>query len=223
MTRLYKGHIKIFWEICQLLASLARSCSRSYFHWDSCKFVKIFYQDPENHLIFFHQNRNFWVLKQDAQVLAKVVKRSSQNLSEIMLNHYSPLLLFYAWKHQKNYRFSDVFRGYRKATLDCNGLSSFKKLAGTFISLSCKNTRKISITQYFLWLESYLLNSCWCKVPDTGVFLRILWNFWEHIFYRTPLVATSVHLQTLHFNIRWSKNEIYQILFYRDFIYLFIF
>ena len=33
------------------------------------------------------------------------------------------MLLFYTpWKHQKTFRFSDVFRGYRKATPGCNRL-----------------------------------------------------------------------------------------------------
>ena len=39
------------------------------------------------------------------------------------LTHYQPGLFFYTtWKHQKTFRFSDVFRGYRKATPGCNGL-----------------------------------------------------------------------------------------------------
>ena len=39
------------------------------------------------------------------------------------LTHYSPMLLFYTpWKHKKTFRFSDVFRGYIKATTGCNGL-----------------------------------------------------------------------------------------------------
>ena len=39
------------------------------------------------------------------------------------LTHYSPVLLFYTpWNDQKTFRFSDVFRGYRKATPGCNGL-----------------------------------------------------------------------------------------------------
>ena len=40
-----------------------------------------------------------------------------------ILTHYSPVLLSYIpWKHQKTFRFSDVFRGYRKATPGRNGL-----------------------------------------------------------------------------------------------------
>ena len=39
------------------------------------------------------------------------------------LTHYSSVLLFYTpWKHQKTFRFSDNFRGYRKLTLSCNRL-----------------------------------------------------------------------------------------------------
>ena len=41
-----------------------------------------------------------------------------------------------------------------------------------------------------------MLQACGLKLyqkrdPDTGAFLWILWNFWEHLFYRTPLVAAS--------------------------------
>ena len=39
------------------------------------------------------------------------------------LTHYSPVLLFFTpWKYQKTFTFSDIFRGYRKATPGCNGL-----------------------------------------------------------------------------------------------------
>ena len=41
----------------------------------------------------------------------------------LCLIHYSPVLLFYnPWIHQKTWRFSDFFRGYKKATPGCNGL-----------------------------------------------------------------------------------------------------
>ena len=47
--------------------------------------------------------------------------RFSQSWSS--LTHYSPVLLFYTpWKHQKTFKFSDVFRGYRIATPGCNRL-----------------------------------------------------------------------------------------------------
>ena len=51
--------------------------------------------------------------------------------NNLHLTHYSPVLLFYIpWKHLKTFRFSDVFRGYRKATTGCNGLN--KKKVGIF-------------------------------------------------------------------------------------------
>ena len=40
------------------------------------------------------------------------------------INPLQPGVAFYTlWKDQKTFRFSDVFRGYRKATLNCNGLN----------------------------------------------------------------------------------------------------
>ena len=47
-----------------------------------------------------------------------------QSREPIALTHYSPVLLIYIpWKHQKTFRFPDVFRRYRKVTRDCNGLT----------------------------------------------------------------------------------------------------
>ena len=44
-------------------------------------------------------------------------------LDNSQLTYYSPMLLFSTpLKHQKTFRFSDVFRGYRKASPGCNGL-----------------------------------------------------------------------------------------------------
>ena len=44
---------------------------------------------------------------------------------ELPLTHHSPLLLFYTpRKHQKTFRFPDVFRGYGKATPGCNRLTT---------------------------------------------------------------------------------------------------
>ena len=46
-----------------------------------------------------------------------------QNLQE--WTHYNPVLLCCtSWKHKKTLRFSNVFRGYRKATPGCNWLNS---------------------------------------------------------------------------------------------------
>ena len=46
------------------------------------------------------------------------------------------VLLFYTpWKHQKAFRFSDVFRVYRKATSSCNRLKTGSRTTGTKLSL----------------------------------------------------------------------------------------
>ena len=53
------------------------------------------------------------------------------------LTHYSPVLLFYTPGKQKTFRFSGVFRGYRKATLGCNGLKYRVSIGHHFL---CKNS-----------------------------------------------------------------------------------
>ena len=56
-------------------------------------------------------------------------KKQNSYVSSFLVScliHYSLVLLFYTpWKLQKTFRFSDVFRGYRKATPGCNGLKPF--------------------------------------------------------------------------------------------------
>ena len=55
-----------------------------------------------------------------------------------ILTHYSPVLLFYThWKHQETFRFSDIFMGYRKATLGCNGLMKIRYLRGCYVVTFC--------------------------------------------------------------------------------------
>ena len=57
------------------------------------------------------------------------VRKCLQNplIPQLSLTYYSPVLLFYTpWKYQKTFRFSDIFRGYRKATPGCNGLNSLR-------------------------------------------------------------------------------------------------
>ena len=57
------------------------------------------------------------------------------------------------------------------------------------ISQKCQNLFLSKVVG--LSLEFYLKrDSC------TGVFLWILWNFWEHVYYRTPLLAASDFLCT---------------------------
>ena len=47
----------------------------------------------------------------------------------LSLNPFQTSVACYTpWKHQKTFRFSDVFRGYRNATLGWNGLTYFSEL-----------------------------------------------------------------------------------------------
>ena len=58
-------------------------------------------------------------------------------ISPVTLPNYIPILLFYTpWKHQKTFRFTDVFREYRNATPSCNGLSKFKQINYDFLTIS---------------------------------------------------------------------------------------
>ena len=91
---------------------------------------------------------------------------------------YSSELLFYTpSKHQKTFRFSDVFRGYRKATPGCNGL--FRDSTSYYFKLRCrlvfsrffdtrgylgnvkdKSTRKlVSPVKWNDWLYAYTLQN----------------------------------------------------------------
>ena len=64
-----------------------------------------------------------------------------------ILTYYSPLLLFYTpWKHQKTFRFSDIFKEYRKATLDCNGLSKILSQSRSTINLSLSEPERLFTT-----------------------------------------------------------------------------
>ena len=53
----------------------------------------------------------------------------------------SVAFLYTPWKHQKSFRFSDVFRGYRKATPGCNGLKAiFSSYINQLTSLYIRGT-----------------------------------------------------------------------------------
>ena len=85
--------------------------------------------------------------------------------SRKQLTYHSPVLLFYTpRKHQKTFRFSDVFRGYRKATPGCNGLNIFqgishKSILNTFsvimLATLKKWTRNINFLAVFIILQIY--------------------------------------------------------------------
>ena len=68
------------------------------------------------------------------------------------LTHYRPVLLFYtSWKHQKTSRFSDVFRGYRKAAPGCNWLIQVKNIS-TVTNLP-KTSKILFCRHYYYFLN----------------------------------------------------------------------
>ena len=90
------------------------------------------------------------------------------------------MLLFYTrWNHQKTYRFSDLLRGYRRATPGCNGLTNssgkrpkskyilatLQKQAQTYWDELSKFMHMGWMLEYFLiyYLATKLLTSghCW--------------------------------------------------------------
>ena len=82
--------------------------------------------------LFFCFNQNFTsthhkFLKRKCKYYLKIFSNT------ISINLLQPCVAFlYLWKHQKTLRFSDVFKGYRKATLGCNGLKIFKNIVKCF-------------------------------------------------------------------------------------------
>ena len=80
----------------------------------------IYFIDPQILMKYFYWNKG-WV-----QILSH-----SFAISKKMLTHLFPMHPFStSWKHQKNLRFSDVFRGKRKGALGTNGL--IRSLSGIF-------------------------------------------------------------------------------------------
>ena len=59
------------------------------------------------------------------------------------------LLLYTPWKHQKTFRFSDVFRGYRKAKPGCKGLNK---------SINLESLKKLLLLLESSWNNAH---SCW--------------------------------------------------------------
>ena len=68
-----------------------------------------------------------------------------RQISLRILTHYSQVLLFYTpWKHQKIFRFSDDFRGYRNATPGSNRLSEFKRINEVLFLLESSENHRLS-------------------------------------------------------------------------------
>ena len=87
--------------------------------------------------------------------------------------HYSPVLLFYTpWKHQKTLKFSDVLRGYIKATPGCNGLKPI--VVHWPFSINCY--LKIWLWKTTNFIKAVILN---IKIITVLIFLFAKINIWE--------------------------------------------
>ena len=65
------------------------------------------------------------------------------------------LLSYTPWKHQKTFRFSDVFRGYRKVKPGCNGLNDVKEFSIRFGSPRLGHTKKLTVYNIRLFIQRY--------------------------------------------------------------------
>ena len=100
------------------------------------------------------------------------------------LTDYSPVLLFGTpWKHQKTFRFSDVFRGYRKATSGCNGLS---ELMNFYSPWNHQKTKGLISTSNHIFGRAI-----WDKLLQC-----IFENFQKSLGWFIPKIARAKHVVT---------------------------
>ena len=97
-------------------------------------------------------------------------------LLKLHLTHYSPVLLFCtSWEHQKTFRFSNVCRGYRKATPGCNGWTMHVILwvfRASDLLISSEHLL-IKGNMIFIWWTIKGLEWCWTK-DLTGCIQQIM-------------------------------------------------
>ena len=94
--------------------------------------------------------------------------RKHKILFVFYLTHYSPVLLFYnSWKHQKTFRFSDIFR---KATPDCYGLKCDEKEKN--LSAILKKVRETCFCILYFYFDFHL--DCWKNVGQDFKFYKIV-------------------------------------------------
>ena len=112
----------------------------------------------------------------------KQYKKPSHRLV-VGLTHYSPVLLFNnPWKHQKTFRFSDVFRGKRKATPGCNGLSK----ASDFKNTVAMDLHQLgSILWYFHIIEKFtrFSNAVIVYTKSSKIIAEKFLQMWISIFW----------------------------------------
>ena len=82
------------------------------------------------------------------------------------------LLIYTLWKHQKTFRFSDVFRGYRQARLDCIGLNdkayTRKENKKRKEASQYKRPSSLFIQRRDNLLYQSILNTRWSEVLETS-------------------------------------------------------
>ena len=129
-----------------------------------------------------------------------VIKQGSGNLREnerpisilpIILKTFGKLICGQLSNH-----FDNILAKFRNSHRSCSVrkcvLRNFTKFTGKHLSQSIflneVDSFKISFWRLFLkGLLKTLFKSLLTRDSGTGVFLWISWNFWEHLFYRTPL------------------------------------
>ena len=106
-------------------------------------------------------------------------------ISFVNLTHFSPVLLFYTpWKHQKTFRFFDVFRGNRKVTPGCNGLScNLQTLANHFPYFLYSCILHVLMYQVMLKIHCFSLE----QIVFHGFAVYFLCTVFDHLaFFPTP-------------------------------------
>ena len=135
------------------------------------------------------------------------------------------MLLFYTpWKHQKTFTFADVFRGYRKATLGCNGLivNDFKYHGTILRNCFSQNRILYYLEKQFVFLANKGFNAkvVFVKIYRSYV-LHSLWSLFIHkvvpsalLFPNNSMVIKSSVQTTLQLfflrrpNCQWKlRNE----------------
>ena len=112
-------------------------------------------------------------MKKD-QILKYTIFQLYKNIS---LTHYSPVLLFYTpWKYQKTERFSDVFRGYRKATPSCNGLNQVLKFTEGFLTDRFYVTKSIKSARHSAIFKSQNEFKLTIELPWEQLAHRTTWQ-----------------------------------------------
>ena len=112
----------------------------------------------------------------------------------------SSVTFLYPLKTSENRRFSDVFRGYKKVTLDINGFKwLFWMFPNEFFS---QNSSKMPMKMFiFSKVAGFHLGT----LLKINFFIGIFQGFWpqisEHLFFRTPLSSCNCNINPFYPNV----------------------